>query len=48
MRELKEAEFWLESAKSLLNSEIHDSEKYTVIIAQSIPMRRGCSWNWFV
>lgn len=36
MRELKEAEFWLESAKRLLNSESQDSERYTVVIAQSI------------
>ena|SRR3990172_12498371 len=36
MRELKEAEFWFESAKQLLNSEPQDNEKYTVVIAQSI------------
>ncbi|MFH1773570.1 MAG: hypothetical protein ABH874_01230 [Methanobacteriota archaeon] len=36
MRELKEAEFWLESAKQLLSSESLDNEKYTVVIAQSI------------
>lgn len=36
MRELREAEFWLESAKKLLNSESQDSEKYTVVTAQSI------------
>lgn len=36
MRELKEAESWLESAKHLLNLESKDAEKYTVIVAQSI------------
>lgn len=36
MRELNEAEFWLQSAKNLFNSEIETSEKYTVIVAQSI------------
>ena len=36
MREIKEAEFWLESAKYLLRSAILDREKYTVIVAQSI------------
>lgn len=36
MRELKEAEFWLKSARELLNSESQDNEKYTVVIAQSI------------
>lgn len=36
MRELKEAEFWLETAKKLLCSESRDNEKYTVVVAQSI------------
>lgn len=36
MRDLKEAEFWLESAKKLLNSEFQENEKYTVVVAQSI------------
>jgi len=36
MSGVKEAEFWLESAKELLSSEQAESEKYTVIVAQSI------------
>lgn len=36
MRELNEAEFWLQSAKTLFNSEIQNSEKYTVVVAQAI------------
>lgn len=36
MRELKEAEFWLESAKDLLKKSAKDSEKYTVVVAQAI------------
>lgn len=36
MRELKEAEFWLESAKKLMDSATQDREKYTVLVAQAI------------
>lgn len=36
MKELKEAEFGLESAKALLDFESQGTEKYTVVIAQSI------------
>lgn len=36
MRELKEAEFWLQSANKLLNSKNPDREKYTVVVAQTI------------
>ncbi|MEW6069553.1 MAG: hypothetical protein AB1485_02965 [Candidatus Thermoplasmatota archaeon] len=36
MKELKEAEFWLESAKNLLKKEIPEKEKYTVVVAQAI------------
>jgi hypothetical protein len=36
MRELKEAEFWLQSAKELLDSKNPDREKYTVVVAQAI------------
>ena len=36
MREAKEAEFWLQSAKNLFNSEFVSREKYTVVVAQSI------------
>ncbi|MEW5760367.1 MAG: hypothetical protein AB1779_06345 [Candidatus Thermoplasmatota archaeon] len=36
MREMKEAEFWLESAKDLLIKEASSGEKYTVIVAQAI------------
>ena len=36
MRELKEAEFWLESAKKLMDSPMQDKEKYTVVVAQAI------------
>ena len=36
MREVKEAEFWLKSAKDLFDSEIPNPEKYTVVTAQVI------------
>lgn len=36
MSDIREAEFWLESARSLLNSPYEDSEKYTVAVAQAI------------
>lgn len=36
MRELKEAEHWLESAKELLKKGSLDKEKYTVVVAQAI------------
>lgn len=36
MREINEAEFWLRSAKNLLDYDIQESEKYTVVVAQSI------------
>lgn len=36
MKELKEDEIWLKSAKWILNSDIAEREKYTVIAAQSI------------
>lgn len=36
MRELKEAEFWLQSANKLLDSKNPDREKYTVVVAQAI------------
>ncbi len=36
MKELKEAEVWLESAKSALNSGVAEREKYTVVVAQAI------------
>lgn len=36
MRELKEAEFWLQSASELLDSKNLDREKYTVVVAQAI------------
>jgi len=36
MREIVEAEFWLQSAKNLFSSEIQTPEKYTVIVAQCI------------
>ncbi len=36
MKELKEAEFWLDGAKTLLNSEAKDAEKYTVVVSQSV------------
>ena len=36
MRELKEAEFWLESAKNLMESANSDRERYTVAVAQAI------------
>lgn len=35
MRELKEAEFWLESAKNLMKSASPDRERYTVAVAQA-------------
>jgi hypothetical protein len=36
MRELREAEFWLTSAKGLFNASSADREKYTVIVAECI------------
>jgi hypothetical protein len=33
MREINEAESWLQSAKNLFNSEIQTPEKYTVVVA---------------
>lgn len=36
MKELKEAEYWLESAKDLIKKEVANSEKYTVVVAQVI------------
>lgn len=36
MREINEAEFWLQGAKNLFSSGDQTSEKYTVIVAQSI------------
>lgn len=36
MKELKEAEVWLESAKKALNSDIAERERYTVAVAQTI------------
>lgn len=36
MKELKEADFWLWSAKNLLKSESTDREKYTVVVAHAI------------
>ncbi len=36
MKELKEAEFWLESARNLIESGVPNREKYTVVIAQCI------------
>lgn len=36
MREIKEAEFWLKSAKDLFDSPILHREKYTVVVAQTI------------
>ena len=36
MKELKEAEVWLESAKKALDTGIADREKYTVVVAQAI------------
>lgn len=36
MREVKEAEFWLNAAKELLKNPVLDREKFTVIVAQSI------------
>ncbi|MDI6639953.1 MAG: hypothetical protein QMD78_03930 [Methanocellales archaeon] len=36
MKELKEAEFWLESAKDLMDVMSPDKEKYTVAVAQAI------------
>jgi len=36
MREVKEAEFWLKSAKDLFDSNKPNSEKYTVVTAQVI------------
>lgn len=36
MSDIKEAEFWLAGAKGLLNSQVQDSEKYTVVVAQCI------------
>ncbi len=36
MKELKEAEVWLESAKKALNYNGSEREKYTVVVAQSI------------
>ncbi len=36
MREINEAEFWLQSARNLFNSENFSREKYTVTVAQSI------------
>ena len=34
MRELKEAELWLKTAKNLFDSEVEVREKYTVVVAQ--------------
>ena len=36
MKELREAEFWLESAKNLFKKDISDREKYTVVVAQLV------------
>jgi len=36
MSDIRESEFWLESAKNLFNSPLKDPEKYTVVVAQSI------------
>jgi uncharacterized protein (UPF0332 family) len=36
MRDLKEAEAWLDSARQLLGKEAMGDERYTVIVAQSI------------
>ncbi|MDI6903349.1 MAG: hypothetical protein QMC77_06410 [Methanocellales archaeon] len=35
MKELKEAEFWLESAEDLMDAMSPDKEKYTVAVAQA-------------
>lgn len=36
MRDVKEAEAWLESARNLLENEAMGEERYTVVVAQSI------------